>query len=358
MDRRWAVLAGLLAVGAVLGTAADGAPNSRELEITYSVRIGELPPGAHRVDVWLPYPTGDDNQDVTVAEVSAPAKYEVEKEPRFGNSILHFAAVDPGQREMAVEMKIRVRRREYVRRDFEAGAVRAAAPSPSRQAPPPQPPVAAAWLQPDRLVPLDERVRNLAAEVTRGRQGDLEKARAIYDYVVDTMSYDKSGTGWGNGDIYWACDAKRGNCTDFHALFIGLARAVGIPAKFEIGLPLPAARGQGEIAGYHCWAEFYLAGYGWVPVDASEARKDPARRSYFFGALDENRVQFTVGRDLVLNPRQAGPPLNYFIYPYVEVDGQPFAKVTKKFLYQDRGERSAGQEASPIVPAGSAASGG
>jgi transglutaminase-like putative cysteine protease len=199
----------------------------------------------------------------------------------------------------------------------------------------------AEWLRPDRLVPLDDRIRKLAAEVTRGRRADLDRARAIYDYVVDTMSYDKTGTGWGNGDIYWACDAKRGNCTDFHALFIGLARAVGIPAKFEIGLPLPATHGQGEIGGYHCWAEFYLAGYGWVPVDASEARKDPEKRSYFFGALDENRVQLTVGRDLVLAPRQAGAPLNYFIYPYVEVDGQPFGKVAKTFRYEDLGERSA-----------------
>ena len=333
MGKTWVVLAGLLAAAAALGTAAADPRASREVEITYSARIGELPPSARRVDVWLPYPASDDNQDVTVAEVSAPGKYGIEKEPRFGNSILHLAAVAPGQRELAVEMKLRVRRREYVRRDFAGATVKTAGPAPAPQL--------AAWLRPDRLVPLDERIRQLAAEVTRGRQGDLDKARAIYDYVVDTMSYDKSGTGWGNGDIYWACDAKRGNCTDFHALFIGLARAVGIPAKFEIGLPLPPARGSGEIAGYHCWAEFHLAGYGWVPVDASEARKNPDKRSYFFGALDENRVQFTVGRDLVLAPRQAGPPLNYFVYPYVEVDGQPFAKVARTLLYRDLAERSA-----------------
>jgi transglutaminase-like putative cysteine protease len=336
MIRRWPVLAGWLAVGAALGTAAADAPRSRDFALTYSARIGELPAGAHRVEIWLPYPASDGNQEVTVAAVSAPAVYGVVKEPRFGNSILHLSVTDPRERELTVEMKVRVRRREYLRRDFAGGADRAPAAVPAATAG-----EIAGWLRPDRLVPLDERIRKLAAEVTQGRRGDLEKARAIYDYVVETMSYDKTGTGWGNGDIYWACDAKRGNCTDFHALFIGLARAVGIPAKFEIGLPLPEARGQGEIGGYHCWAEFYLAGYGWVPVDASEARKNPGKRSYFFGALDENRVQFTVGRDLVLAPRQAGAPLNYFIYPYVEVDGQPFAKVVKGFSYQDRGEGSA-----------------
>jgi transglutaminase-like putative cysteine protease len=337
---RWRALAGWLVVGAALGTAAADAPRSREFELMYSARIGELPAGAHRVEVWLPYPVSDDSQDVTVDAVSAPASYEVVKESRFGNSILHLSVTDPRERELAVEMKVRVRRREHVRRDFAAAGGQAPAAVPAGAAATAATAAAAGWLRPDRLVPLDDRIRKLAAEVTRGRRGDLDKARAIYDYVVETMSYDKSGTGWGNGDIYWACDAKRGNCTDFHALFIGLARAVGIPAKFEIGLPLPEARGRGEIGGYHCWAEFYLAGYGWVPVDASEARKHPEKRDYFFGALDENRVQLSIGRDLVLAPRQAGAPLNYFIYPYVEVDGQPFAKVTKTFRYEDGGERS------------------
>jgi len=340
MRTRWPAGLGLALIAAALGSAAAEAPRSREFEITYDVRVGELPQGAHRVEVWMPVPAADANQEVTVEEVSTPFPYAVGKEPRFGNSILHLAAADPGRSDLAVDLRVRVRRREYLRHDFRpaaaaTGADGAAAPAGQAS------PALAAWLAPDRLVPLDGRIRKLAAEVTRGRQGDLAKARAIYDYVVDTMSYDKSGTGWGNGDIYWACDAKRGNCTDFHALFIGLARAEGIPARFEIGLPLPAAHGEGEIAGYHCWAEFYLAGYGWVPVDASEARKNPDKRGYFFGALDENRVQFSIGRDLVLAPRQAGAPLNYFIYPYVEVDGQPFAKVTRKLAYRDMAEKVA-----------------
>jgi len=349
---RGRALAGWLVVSAALATAAAEAPRSREFDLTYSARIGPLPAGAQRVEVWLPYPASDASQEVTVAGVSAPSSYEVVKEPRFGNSILHLSVTDPRERELAVEMKVRVRRREYVRRDFAAAGGQAPARVPAGPA---ATVAAAGWLRPDRLVPLDDRIRKLAAEVTRGRRGALDKARAIYDYVVASMSYDKSGTGWGNGDIYWACDAKRGNCTDFHALFIGLVRAVGIPAKFEIGLPLPEARGQGEIGGYHCWAEFYLAGYGWVPVDASEARRHPEKRNYFFGALDENRVQFTVGRDLVLAPRQAGAPLNYFIYPYVEVDGQPFAKVARTFLYQDLGEKAArrsGERARPTERSG------
>jgi hypothetical protein len=76
-------------------------------------------------------------------------------------------------------------------------------------------------------------------------------------------------------------------------------------------------------------------------VDASEAAKNPDRREYFFGAHDENRVEFTIGRDLTLNPKQSGAPLNYFIYPYAEVDGKPFSSVDKNFTYRDVATSSA-----------------
>ena len=192
----------------------------------------------------------------------------------------------------------------------------------------------ARFLEPDRLVPIDGRMKELADENTRGKQGTVERAHALYDYVFQTVRYDKSGTGWGRGDSLWVCDAKHGNCTDFHSLFISLARAEGIPARFEIGFPVPTGT-EGTIPGYHCWAEFFVNGVGWVPVDISEAWKDPKKHDYFFGTLDANRVQFSVGRDLTLQPKQDGGPLNYFIYPYVEVDGKPFEGIEKKFSYRE-----------------------
>jgi len=96
--------------------------------------------------------------------------------------------------------------------------------------------------------------------------------------------------------------------TDFHALLIGMMRAAGIPARFEIGFSLPADRQAGPVPGYHCWAQFWLDDVGWVPVDASEAWKDPSRREYFFGAHDAHRILFTRGRDILLNPAQDGEP--------------------------------------------------
>jgi len=305
---------------------ATNAPRVRTFEFTYSAEVYDIPADAKKVSVWLPYPRSDANQKITPLRISAPCSMSIYKDEKYGNYILYLSVANPECRSIKVEMKFRVRRREYIRRDFDQVHIRVRNDFD---------PMLKRWLQPDRLVPIDDRIKRLAEDVTRGKATNLEQARAIYDYTIANLTYDKSGIGWGRGDICYACDVRRGNCTDFHAVFIGFCRAVGIPAKFAIGFPLPEERGQGEIAGYHCWAEFYLKGFGWVPVDASEAYKDPAKKEYFFGAHDENRIQFTIGRDIVLNPPQNGKPLNYFIYPYVEVDGKPFSSVQYKLLFKD-----------------------
>ena len=114
-----------------------------------------------------------------------------------------------------------------------------------------------------------------------------------------------------------------------------MARSQNIPARFEIGFPLPADKHSAEIPGYHCWSEFCVDQAGWVPIDISEAWKHQEKHDYFFGAHHVNRVQFSMGRDLKLNPPQAGPPLNYFVYPYVEVDGKEYSKVSVDFSFHD-----------------------
>lgn len=94
---------------------------------------------------------------------------------------------------------------------------------------------------------------------------------------------------------------------------------------------------MGKLAGYHCWAWFLPDGKGWVPVDISEANRHPKLAQFYFGNLTEDRVAFSVGRDIELTPRQAGGPLNFFIYPYVEVDGRslPSSQLSMSFRYRD-----------------------
>lgn len=311
-------------VGGPPAWASSMLPVERSFRFTYEAVVSKVPSSARRVEVWLPVAAETDVQRIGDVKIEAPSGASFQREPEYGNRIL-YAALDPkGAEDLRIRVSYTVRRKED-RRSPGEGIVRRMGATPAL----------GRFLQGDRLVPVDEFIKSIAGEVTRGKTTPLEKAAAIYDYTVETMKYDKSGIGWGNGDLYYACDIRRGNCTDFHALFIGLARAAGIPAKFVIGFPIPPERGKGTVAGYHCWAEFHLDGFGWVPVDTSEAAKDKSRKAYFFGTLDPNRIEFTTGRDVLLSPAQQGERLNYFIYPYVEVDGRPHGEVERRFTYQD-----------------------
>jgi len=306
------------------GAAAPVA--TRRFEIRYTATIPALSPVAKSLRVWLPYPQSDHWQTIGDVVVDAPFPFHVQHDAEYGNSILYLESQAPLPNGTTVTMTFPVTRREYINRP--AGQSDAAAAHEDARH-------LARFRKPDKMIPLQGRIAEVALEATQGLRTDRDKARAIYNYVTSHLKYDKSGTGWGRGDAIWACDNKRGNCTDYHSLLIGMARSVGIPAKFEIGLPLPEDKSEGQIGGYHCWAALYLDGVGWVPVDSSEASKNPAKRDYFFGALDDNRVRMTVGRDLTLDPPQRGGPLNYFIYPYVEVDGKPLDGVTQAFVFRN-----------------------
>ncbi len=313
------------------------APRERKFEFEYKALVKDIPAGAKRVDLWIPVPHDSPFQKITEMKIDSPHEYKIHTS-QYGNRVMHISLHNPQESSVAVTMRFNAIRREHLRERLQQANY-----APLREE---RDPNMDRWLQPDRLVPIDGKIKQWAQEVidAAGAKTDLEKARAIYNHIVSTVKYDKTGQGWGRGDIYYACDARRGNCTDFHAIFIGYARAVGIPARFAIGFPLPADRGAGEVSGYHCWAEFYAQGIGWVPIDASEAAKDPGKREYFFGAHDENRVEFTIGRDLMLQPQQRGEPLNYFIYPYAEVDGKAFTSVERSFAYHDLSNASTGED--------------
>ena len=312
--------------------AAQPEARTRAFHFEYKTTVKEIPAGASRLQLWIPVPQDDPYQQIRNLKIDSPSAYEVAEVG--GNRMLHIAIADPKQSHLTVTISLDAVRKEHIQSRLFSGS------EPAREEDPKD---LARYLKPDRLVPLDDRIRGWAREVVEkaGAHTDLEMARAIYNHVVATVKYDKTGKGWGRGDIYYACQERRGNCTDFHAIFIGYARALGIPARFAIGFPLPADRGDGKIAGYHCWAEFYAKGIGWVPVDASEAAKNPARREYFFGAHDENRIELTRGRDVALVPRQQGDPLNYFIYPYAEADGRVFSGTAYEIGYRDAGGQMA-----------------
>src|SRR5581483_2796372 len=296
----------------------------------YGFTVRNVAPG-QKLEVWFPQAHSDAFQEVRVVSASGDLPLTTARDARYGNTMYHAITPNAVKPEYSFEVVYDVVRRERIGLPLDGVKPHLERVSEHQLD---------EALAPDKLVPVGGKLAEIAASQVEGKNSTLEKARAIYDYVFSTMRYDKTGTGWGRGDAEWACDSKRGNCTDFHSVFISMARSQHIPARFEIGFPLPADKSSGEIPGYHCWAEFYDPQFGWVPVDISEAWKDQGKKDYFFGAHDVNRVQFSLGRDLILNPPQRGGSLNYFVYPYVEVDGKKWENVSNQFSFTEVGTRS------------------
>jgi transglutaminase-like putative cysteine protease len=324
MLRKFCVLSSLYVL-----TLTALAQDSRHFTFHYAFTVKNLSLGK-KIRIWIPAAQSDPYQDVRVVSAKGDVALKKTRESTNGNEI-YYAEAAVAQPELHFEVEYDVVRHERVALGAAAHLVTASLSCKEK----------AEDLQPDALVPVTGLPAELAAKVTQGKTQPLDKARAMYDYVFTTMRYDKTGEGWGRGDVLYACDAKKGNCTDFHSLFIAMARSQGIPARFEIGFPLPPDKHTAEIAGYHCWADFYIDGKGWIPVDISEAWKHQEKRDYFFGSHDVNRVQFSMGRDLRLNPAQDGKPRNYFVYPYVEVNGQEYPNVSLAFSFADVGTTTA-----------------
>lgn len=299
----------------------------RGFAFTYAGKATDLPPGK-MARVWLPLASPSAEQEVVVENVSTPGEPKMTRDPLYGNGIVYFEAKADAKGEIPFKVEYTVKRLE-VRTDPSKGvAVK------SREAKE----LIARFLKPDAKVPVGGKPLELIKDKTLPKNS-AAAAKVMYDVVDAHMKYSKEGTGWGQGDSLWACDSKFGNCTDFHSLFISMARGTKIPSKFEMGFSIPLKKGEGPVLGYHCWAWFMGPKNGWIPVDISEASRNPELKGYYFGNLTEDRVQFTTGRDINLEPRQAGPALNFFIYPYVEVDGQPYPaeKVQRAFAYKDVG---------------------
>jgi transglutaminase-like putative cysteine protease len=298
---------------------------SRHFTFHYGFTVMDIPAG-EKVRIWVAQAHSDRFQTVKVVSASGDLPLKKTHESKYGDEMYYAEAAKAKQPELHFDIVYDVVRHERLTLGLYSPHLQAVKLSQRESK---------EFLAPDALVPTTGLPAELAAKVTEGKATALDKARAIYDYVFTTMRYDKTGTGWGRGDVLYACDAKKGNCTDFHSLFIAMARSQGIPARFEIGFPLPPDKHAAEIAGYHCWADFFEPQHGWIPVDISEAWKHPEKKDYFFGAHDANRMEFTMGRDLELSPRQAGKPLNYFVYPYVEIEGKEYPNVSTAFSFTD-----------------------
>lgn len=306
------------------GTTSHRTDAARTTAFSYAFTVKNIPPKANRVDIWTPIPQSDARQSISDLKITCNYPYSFEREPEYGNSVLRIEASGSIPESVSVSVNFSVTRTGYHHLDGEDQPFGRASEKTRQR-----------FLAPDLLVPINGKIAEEAKRVVSDTMSPLEKARAIYDHVGRTVTYDKTGTGWGRGDAIYACDFRRGNCTDFHSLFIGMARASGVPARFVMGFPLQPNLSRGEIQGYHCWAEFYVDGIGWLPVDVSEASKYPDKWNEYFGGLDPHRVQFTIGRDIRIPFAGKSDLLNYFIYPHVLVDGKPHDDVQRHIRFSN-----------------------
>jgi transglutaminase-like putative cysteine protease len=200
------------------------------------------------------------------------------------------------------------------------------------------------FLRPTKLLPTDGIVKATATEITKNAKTDVEKARAIYEWIVDNTFRNPKTRGCGIGDIRFMLETRdlSGKCADLNALYVGLARAAGLPArdvygirvaKSELGYKSLGASSEKVTKAQHCRAEVYLSDYGWIPVDPADVRKvvleEPPgslplddelvkkARTRLFGSWEMNWMAFNFAHDIAL-PGSNGAPIGFFMYPQAE----------------------------------------
>lgn len=302
----------------------------RTFEVTTRVDILK-PQGATKV--WLPVPSVDSSYQRSLeSSFSGNGQSRMTDDDQYGAKMLYtqFAA-DQAQPFVEITSRIQTQNR----------AVDWSRPQPVRE----EAATLAYWTQPTSLLPTDGIVRKTAQEATRGAKTDVEKVQRLYDWVVNNTYREPKVRGCGEGDIKTMLETGNlgGKCADLNALFVGLCRAVGVPARDVYGIRLaPSAFGYKELGGnsaslkgaQHCRAEVFLKNYGWVAMDPADVAKvmrqetpewikttqhalvAPVNKS-LFGGWEGNWMAWNAAHDLSL-PESTGPKLGFLMYPVAE----------------------------------------
>ncbi|HUW25097.1 MAG TPA: transglutaminase-like domain-containing protein [Gallionella sp.] len=312
------ILSVLLTTLFVFPSVALSAERSGEVELAVTVAA---PEDSKDVRVWIPYPTSDNVQDISNVRIKGNFSHSgIYREKETGNLALYAEWITP-TKDRAITLTFDATGRELIRRDFPA--VESAIPVEIQE-----------YLKSTRFIPTDGKIREIALSITNDKQKISEKARAVYQWVVENTVRDPDVKGCGTGEVDKVLAKRGGKCADISSVFVSIARAAGVPAREVFGLRLGKKDEEDMTSGHHCWSEFYVPGYGWVPADSADVRKimlvnkldlKGAKDTvdYYFGGVEQYRIALARGgRGYYLNPRQNDGPLNYFMYPYAEVNGK------------------------------------
>jgi transglutaminase-like putative cysteine protease len=335
-------------------SAPDAAAGWRTFEITTSVDIASP---AGKTLLWVPVPwngTTDYQRPLGPMKWDAPGATHADiiVVPGYDVSLLRVEWADPSAIG-PVTLKSRIATRD--RRIDVTDPAASNQPSELRS-------VLQTYLQPTALLPTDGIVKETAEKITRGAHRDIEKAHAVYEWVVDNTSRDPKTPGCGMGDIASMLKSGYlgGKCADINGLFVALCRSLQIPARNSYGIRVADSRRgfktlgkSGDISkAQHCRAEFYANGIGWVPVDPADVRKVvleevpgglpigdskvQAARATLFGGWEMNWVVYNHGHDVAL-PGSHGTPIPFLMYPHGETaEGRLDSLNSTTFRYEIR----------------------
>jgi len=352
MNRRdFLEASGILSAGALFSkalSAQDAAPRWRTFEITTHIEVLN-PSGPTRI--WAPLALAADTPFQKTISNTFQCEGGTAKTSADRSEALKMVSADfPAGAKPALTVVSRVSTRDW--------AVSLAGQAKPRRASSSE---LDDCLKPTKLVPTDGIVKQKAMQITQGAGTDLEKARAIYEWIVENTYRNPKTRGCGIGDIRFMLESGDlgGKCADLNALYVGLARASGLPArdvygirvaKSELGYHSLGTSSENITKAQHCRAEVYLSGYGWVPVDPADVRKvmleEPPghrpiddemvkkARARLFGSWEMNWMAYNYGHDIAL-PGSSRKPVGFLMYPQAETaDGRRDSLDADTFQYK------------------------
>jgi transglutaminase-like putative cysteine protease len=381
MKRTLSIACGILAVGLLAGCSnmqsydnthfADGWSNPgvrktsehRDFDVRHQITI-TVPEGTKELRAWLAMPSDQDPfQRVQNWKVESPFPHRIERDS-MGNNVLVVEATNPTAGNHIVTTTW------HHHRD---GVAAVTDPNKTRAHTPEELSALAVYLKDEIEAVVDDDIRAFAKDAVGNETNPVRASRLLYNAILEHVKYhvkDPNPDGptkvlnaTGTGNARKTFDTCTGNCTDFHSLYAAASRAVGIPARAVYGSFFKTPNdGVDRDQSYHCWIEFHAPNIGWIPLDVAVADMyvddftvndhnrtrimltssdgtyggDPSLVDYHFGNLDARRVTWHWGRDLQLNPPQAGGPLPWLFGGHAETDGKR-AAVARKLTFKSGG---------------------
>ena len=294
----------------------------RTVSLEYAFHV-DAPQDGRSVKAWLPIPASTPYQQLNSWQLRQDWPHQVVREDRHGNRFLLLDLSDRSQwQDGRIPVTVTYNVTSWSR---QAGVKPMGCPHD------PYHRIDARHLQVDHRMPIDGDWAAEAREAVGDAQSTMMRARKLYDHLVRSVAADMSATAHKEQSGGHVCDASQTSCRDLHLRFVAQARALGIPARIHTGLPLASAE-RAAIEDERCWAEFYDAAHGWVPVDLTQARKHPQESERFFGTSAADRIVFGLGHDLAL-PGAVSGPQGLAIDPHVEVDGRSYERIERELAY-------------------------